>query len=94
MNPQLLLRVRPRTAHLVLLGCVLLWAAAALNLLEPPVGTPPAAMLLILYFAPLAVILSLVLAVAAVAVVVLHRRAEAEGRPEGVEATVPPESAG
>ena len=75
MNRSFLTRIRPRTAWLVLLGCAALWTAGAFNLLQPPAGTPPMAMLLFLYFALIAVILSFALGAGAAAILYRHYRA-------------------
>ncbi|MCC3294409.1 hypothetical protein LJ756_07200 [Arthrobacter sp. zg-Y411] len=81
MEQKILSFVSPRTAWIVLAGCVAFWLASAADLLEAPPGTPPTMTFLWLYANLMLALASTLVAVGAVAVLVLHRRAAAGNQP-------------
>ncbi|MDM7991224.1 hypothetical protein [Arthrobacter sp. zg-Y877] len=81
--------VSRRTAWLVLAGCTAFWVVLIAGLLEAPLGTPPTLMFLWMYASLMVALASTLVAAAAVAALLLHRRAPAAGKPQPPAPTDP-----
>lgn len=77
-----------RTAWFVLGICALFWLLSAFGLLQLPASVPPVFMFFWLYLNALATLFSAMAAVAAIAALLLHRRAA--GSPESLDSGAVP----